>query len=128
MPGLNSGRYKFNAGLKYLKLGFGGFVVFAVALGVVAGIVDFAVDGFGVVDGFAVVAAAALFVVDDTGHRITLSRVRVERVGRVEIGTIQSGGRMPMNQAPAPLRLHLRPPVPQVTATAPETRHNLASP
>jgi hypothetical protein len=51
-----------------MKLGFGGFVVFAVALGVVAGVVDFAVDVFGVVDGFAVVAAAALFVVDDTGH------------------------------------------------------------
>jgi hypothetical protein len=67
------------------KLGFGGFVVFAVALGVVAGIVDFAVYGFGVVDGFAVVAAAALLVVDDTGHRLTLSREGAGGVGEFKI-------------------------------------------
>jgi len=51
-----------------LRLGL--LVVFAFAFGEVAGVMDLAVDGFGVVDGFAVMAmlAALLVVYGGSGH------------------------------------------------------------
>jgi hypothetical protein len=45
------------------------FVVFASAFGEVAGVMDLAADGFGVMDGFAMMAMfASLLVVYDSGH------------------------------------------------------------
>jgi hypothetical protein len=55
-------------------------VVLAFAAGEVAGVMDLAVDGLGVVDGFAVVALlAALFIVDGLGHVLTILRTGVFR-------------------------------------------------
>ena len=50
-----------------LRLGFCGAVIFAGAAGEIAGALDFAVDGHGVVDGFAVCAGTRLFFLG-VGH------------------------------------------------------------
>ena len=50
-----------------------GLIVFAVALGKVAGVVNFPVDGFRVMDGLPVIAAAALLVVNDSCHTLTIA-------------------------------------------------------
>lgn len=62
-----------------LLLLFRGLIVFAVALRKVAGVVNLAIDGLRVVDGLAMVAAAALLVVNDSCHTLTISQVTGQR-------------------------------------------------
>ena len=62
-----------NYGYRTIWLLFCGVIVFAVALGKVAGVVNFPADGFRVVDGLPVVTAAALFVVNDSCHTLTIA-------------------------------------------------------
>jgi hypothetical protein len=64
-----------NPGYGYFRLRFGGRVVFTVALWEVARVVNFPIDGFRVVDGFTVLTAAALFVVNDSCHTLTVAQV-----------------------------------------------------
>src|ERR1700722_6950542 len=66
-------RVRGNCGYRTIWLLFRGFIVFAVELGEVAGGVNLSVDGFRVVDGLSVVAAAALLVVNDSCHTLTIS-------------------------------------------------------